>query len=166
MLLFLYVILSYLSFTFSRIISLLSSSIYERPYPNISFINEHFSVSTFFNTYLPYSVIQHFPEEQRPITSFLMENNTKIKHRSDISIKGFRISNFSLYFMNPFQEEQDFGISLYPSYEDESFSFLHRLYRDKYIEHLSFAFEEKDYKGYIHFGGIPNTRQILIPFNI
>ena len=72
MLLFLYVTIAYLSLTFSRIISLLSSSTYERPHPNISFINEHFSVSTFLNTYLPYSVIQHLPEENKLISSFLI----------------------------------------------------------------------------------------------
>lgn len=56
------------------------------------------------------------------------------------------------------------GIGLGYKIGDESFSLVHQLYKNNKIDHLSFALEDKERNGTIHFGGIPNDAHLKMPY--
>ena len=56
------------------------------------------------------------------------------------------------------------GIGLGHKIGDESFSLVHQLYKNNKIDHLSFALEDKERNGTIHFGGIPNDAHLKMPY--
>ena len=56
------------------------------------------------------------------------------------------------------------GIGLGYKIGDESFSLVHQLYKNNKIAHLSFALEDKERNGTIHFGGIPNDAHLKMPY--
>ena len=124
----------------------------------------------YFNTYLPYTILDKKIASSIRIVGFpikiihlestfdIYAYNTNIILNSKIDI------NYSLYvtrFGIPFFADK--GIGLGNKIEDESFSLVHQLYKNKKIEQLSFAFEENA-NGSIHFGGIPNEEHLNLPY--
>lgn len=62
------------------------------------------------------------------------------------------ISDFPLYYTIEFLQDFD-GISFARKFKDESYSFIHRLYHDKFIDKLAYGFFPIDrQKGIINFG--------------
>ena len=80
------------------------------------------------------------------ITDRLRVNNTKID-----------IEAFPLYYTIEFLQDFD-GISFARKFKDDSYSFIHRLYQDKFIDKLAYGFFPIDsQKGKINFGTLSET---------
>ena len=153
-----------------HIVSIPYNPKYQRPYPNITFVNEQFSVHSFFNTFLPYSV---FVKSNNPIIWKDKDIDFEIYNfHSVTNVQRITLSNYSAYFSKSLMDYKDLGISLYHHYEDDSVSFIHQLYREGYIDKLQFIIEDQhNENGNIHFGGIPDTINIktknksILPIN-
>ena len=120
-----------------HIVSIPYNPKYQRPYPNITFVNEQFSVHSFFNTFLPYSV---FVKSNNPIIWKDKDIDFEIYNFYSVTnVQRITLSNYSAYFSKSLMDYKDLGISLYHHYEDDSVSFIHQLYREGYIDKLQFS---------------------------
>ena len=167
-------LLSLLTFTLQKkIVSMNYTDILTgRPCAHFVFDTRCIDFDLYFNTYLPYTILDKKIASSVGIVGLPMKiihlestfdvygYNTNIILNSDIDI------SYSLYvtrFGIPFYADK--GIGLGNKIEDESFSLVHQLYKNKKIGHLSFALEENaNANGSIHFGGIPNEEHLKLPY--
>lgn len=118
----------------------------------------------------PYTFKRHNSSTYSP------EEGTKtiILDKKDKTIKIFKetitlvenkisIPNYSLYYLENNTDISHEGLSLGRLFENESFSLIHQLYLNKYINKKGFGFSEEEKesgKGVIYFGELPQEEQI------
>lgn len=129
---------------------------------------------TGFNTYIQYPLFK----ASFKLDSEIIENKTLLLNNPyesslyslDVYIQGTTIEKMNFYLTektgNGRADMADNGIGLAYKFENESYSFIHKLYNDHLIDHLQYTFEHYDTfrNGTIHFGGIPNDKYKYLPY--
>lgn len=136
----------------------------------LHFKEEQKTLTGYINTYLPYSLFnegllldQMVPSKKIKNNILrLINNHDAIHYQSDTNIERYSFNGFSLYFSIDdlkYYGDQGFGFAF--KYEDDSFSFVHHLYKDNLIEHLQFTIQpnQQREKGLLYIGGIPDNKE-------
>lgn len=152
----------------NKILSLYYDIDVGRPNPEFVFPKEDIHYKTYFNTYLPFSLFDtdfyHLIQSQI-INTTVIHYKEKYKadlYITDISIGNHIITQFPLYLSrDSISHFGDQGISLGYHFQNEDMSIVHRLYKDKVIDNLRFAFNVGNKQGGIHFGGLPEHAKIV-----
>ena len=154
---------------YSQIITLnIKSYTFDIPELEISLPKEKLSESFYLNTYLSQSIFTI--SEFQLLSANIKKQNIALKldetyrsslYISDIMINDILIPNISMYSTHSLGWFRDKGIALGYHYQDESFSIIHQLYKNKHISHLQFAFHNIIFqlKGNFFIGGIPDDDQ-------
>lgn len=125
------------------------------------------------NTYNPYSVfingyVKKDPSKIRDMhKDFTFEQKFKGDlYVTDFNVSGHVISNYSSYVLDDINYFSDnVGISLAYHFIDESYSIVHQLFKHKYINKMTFAFEDAGRDvGITHFGGIPSDKHLSFKY--
>lgn len=143
-----------------------------RPYIKFN-QSEGFILETFLNTYIPFCLFDKDYEkvnslencEQKDLN--LEEIYSCYHYHSTFTFNDVSLNDLSVYLTRGYIEAiNDQGIGLSFKYHDESFSFVHQLYRNQLIDHLKFAFkgDPEVKQGYIFFGGVPNNAHSVLPY--
>ena len=125
----------------------------------------------YFNTYLSYTVLDtdhvrdlSFKDREKKLLGIEWQYECFL-FNVGITINSDYLSELNVYIaqvlINFFGLK---GIGLGYKIGDESFSLVHQLYKNNKIDHLSFALEDKERNGTIHFGGIPNDAHLKMPY--
>lgn len=130
------------------------------PVMEIDFINENSQLSNFINTYLPYSVynLKYFEKIFRnkisnPSVLQLIDYHKVYEYYADLSFITYYLTDFKFIISTNHSEFiADQGISLAYKFKNESFSFIHHLYKNNLIDHKKFTISYRT--GEIHFGGV------------
>ena len=141
----------------------------ERPLIPLSFIHENCNVTTFANTFINYTIFDD--NFENPISEHFVNKSIRYtlnnEYVSSIYITDIKMNKTILDKGKVLVHEEDHigfyadkGIGLKYKFNDESFSIVHMLYRNKLIDRKVFAFEPYANFGYLHFGGIPNNTHI------
>lgn len=118
-----------------------------------------------FNTYLSYSIVnsRHFQIEPslkgNDIIIPLEDNDTYFHYYSNAIIdEKYTLNNYSVYIKyEPTKWISDQGLGFGYHFNDTSFSLIHQLKYNNFIDNLQFIFEPHLRNGYLHLGGVPNT---------
>ena len=125
----------------------------------------------YFNTFISYTVLDtdhvrdlSFKDREKKVLGIQWTYECFL-FNIGITLNSDYLSNFNIYvaqvLINFFGLK---GIGLGYKIEDESFSLVHQLYKNNKIDHLSFAFEDRERNGTVHFGGIPNDAHLKMPY--
>ena len=154
----------------SKVISILYNYKYLMINIKIQLIEEGINIYPFVNTYLQYSLIDDIRSKQlneSKLKETFYENRIEKfkgnRYQTDVQIGDIKVTDYSMYVTKePIAYIPDQGIALAFKFEDESFSLVHQLFKNNYIDNKFFAFETtSDYKnGTIHFGQIPNNKHL------
>ena len=142
---------------------------------NLNLTDDNIIIKTGFNTFVPFSM---FKVGKLNLSTPIISNETvhlNNQYKSSLysfnfNIEETEVKNFKIYLTqvhgNNRADHADDGIGLAYKFDDESFSYIHYLYNNKFIEHLQFAFEHDDQNriGMIHFGGIPSKEYLSMPY--
>ena len=142
---------------------------------NLNLTDDNIIIKTGFNTFVPFSL---FKVGKLNLSTPIISNETvHLNNQYESSLYSFNfnieeteVKNFKIYLTqvhgNNRADHADDGIGLAYKFDDESFSYIHYLYNNKFIEHLQFAFEHDDQNriGMIHFGGIPSKEYLSMPY--
>ena len=145
------------------------------PMVQISFSDEGITYVTGVNTFLPYSVVNI---KNYDLIKGRFKNNKTLyldkpvyasQYETNIKIKFHPIENFNCYVSHQAKNFHNLGISLAYHYQDESFSFIHQLYKAKVILHLQFAFhnineETPPDNRHVYIGGVPHNAHLSLPY--
>ena len=145
-----------------------------RPIITLSFPNEKNNIKFYINTYLTFSTVKFSYSSM--ITDRILNNQTlylegqyksvlyttNIKINEHISINNISIynvdSSFNMYY-------KDLGLALGYHIKENSFSIVHKLYDNNFIDHLQFAFKNiKHESDQFYIGGIPNNEHLNLPY--
>ena len=140
----------------------------------INFVQENKKLRTGFNTYVQYPLFK----TSLKLESQIIENKTLLLNNPyqcslynlDVEIQDTIIEKMNFYITeevgNNRADMADNGIGLAYKFENESYSFIHKLYNNHLIEYLQFTYEYYDHlrNGTIHFGGIPNNKYKSLPY--
>ena len=118
----------------------------------------------YFTPYLNFSIFQNLKVKSvsDEIIQLNLTSTLKCRHfASDIAFSNISIKNFNLYDCGKVTHTYDKGLGLGYKFNDESYSFIHLLYKHHYIGNLKYSLEINDAKPKaIHFGGIPDNMQM------
>lgn len=145
------------------------------PMVQVSFPDEVITYVTGVNTFLPYSVINI---KTYDLIKERFKNNTTLyldkpvyasQYETNIKIQFHPVNNFNCYISHQAKNFHNLGISLGYHYQDESYSFIHQLYRTKVILHLQFAFHNINEEippdsRHVYIGGVPNNAHLSLPY--
>ena len=141
----------------------------ERPLIPLSFINEKCNVATFANTYINYTILDD--NFEHPLSKNFVNQSIRYtlnnEYVSSVYISDIMMNETILNKGKVLVHEEDHigfyadkGIGLKYKFNDESFSIVHMLYKNKLIDRKVFAFEPYANFGYFHFGGVPNNTHL------
>ena len=152
----------------NKILSLYYDIDVGRPNPEFVFPKEDINYKTYFNTYLPFSI---FDTDFYHLIQSQIINSTVIRYKekyradyyiTDISIGKHIVTQFPLFLSrDSITHFGDQGIALGYHFQNEDMSVVHRLYKDKIIDNLRFAFNVDNKQGEFHFGGLPEHANIV-----
>ena len=144
-----------------------------RPVPLLQFIDENEILSTRYNTFLPYTIIDD--DFSNPIDSkksdrvsiSLIKKYNVSRYSTNIKFHDVTLSNFPVYIYHKhIHYYTDKGIGLGYKFQDEEMSFVHQLYKNRCIDHLMYVFKGDMTltKGITYFGGVPQNEHLKLPY--
>ena len=152
-----------LSIVQSKIIESQYSLIRSLPKIVISFPNEDSKVTINLNTYLPFTFLSKSSLRSDindklydNTTVYLIKNYSSFQYESTIKFDDEISINAPFYISRNSVRYEAEGIGLAYKFQDESFSIIHQLYNNKYIDHMLFAFSVLKNVGTFYLGGIPS----------
>ena len=138
---------------------------YDRPVIRLVFNdNDATGLNALLNTYLPFSLFTNEINAKTISNKTVTIEDTHFLYQKQakLTIYNYTLEKFSFYYSSEsITYFRELGISLAYQPEDESFSLIHHLYKNKIIEHLKFALSINGNKGMIHFGGYPEEAMNL-----
>ena len=154
-----------------KILEIKYEVIFNIPRTVISFIDEEFVISTYINTYLPYSLLDDTTIKSHKLSRY-ESKNISLEHtiesflmKEKINFGTYSISNYMFYYSDFIRFIPDYGIGLGYKFENDSFSLVHLLYNTSQIDKKLFAFQsfndsmELDEKRFF-VGGITNNAHL------
>ena len=144
-----------------------------RPVPLLQFIDENEILSTRYNTFLPYTIIDD--DFSNPIDSkksdrvsiSLIKKYNVSRYSTNIKFHDVTLSNFPVYIYHKhIHYYTDKGIGLGYKFQDEEMSFVHQLYKNRCVDHLMYVFKGDMTltKGTTYFGGVPQNEHLKLPY--
>lgn len=142
--------LFYIKQSIQKILSYNYTYIWNTPSANVYFKEDNNTFKAYFNTYLPFSFFDGTDDYQRTSpTKIQNESNTTLTYtyeslyyQSSMLLYNIKIPQYNFKISkSKIRHTLDLGIALGYKYIDESYSFIHYLYRNRYIDNLRFTFE-------------------------
>lgn len=140
-----------------------------RPVLSLNYNGDDSNIKSFINTFHPFTLI-----ERRYFKS-LIDNlilNKKIlnldyekevvEYETEVTFESIVIKGYHIYIFFSHSWYPDQGIGLAYKFDNENFSLVHLLYKNKAIDKKMFAiyFDNINHKGVVSFGGIPSNAHL------
>lgn len=141
-----------------------------RPLVRVCLSSSFHSIYTFINTNFDFSLFPHAirkTNESPVVEQKVIELTQTYKLErliTDFEFEKIVLHNYTFYSTEILKKIAEEGIGMAYKFRDESFSYIHRLYKEKIIEHLLLGFENHAKKGVVYFGGIPDNNHLKMPY--
>lgn len=145
-----------------------------RPEISITFPNEDKTTLIGLNTFLPFSVIRLTPslliadQIKRNETLELDDTYKSVLYQTDFlfnsQIRAHNVLAYNAESSTMYYKDNGLGLGLH--FKDETFSVVHRLYRENAIQRLQFGFHNMNESlgGSFFIGGVPNDGHLQMKF--